>query len=171
MLKPLPIALALILAGARVVAQTPPPPPPAAAKAQAAAYVKAAGMSDLYEITSSEIALQKSRDAGVRRFAQAMVEHHRHTTAATVQAARQAGLTPTPPQLGGAKASIEELRRVKAADFDRLYIGQQAPAHQAALDLHQSYATNGDQPALKTSAQAAVPIVQQHIQMLSQLQR
>ncbi|WP_312490161.1 DUF4142 domain-containing protein [Sphingomonas sp.] len=171
MLKSVSIALALTLAGAPIAAQTPPPPPPAAAKTQAAAYVKAAGTSDLYEITSSQIALQKSRNEGVRRFAQAMIDHHRHTTQATVAAARQAGLTPMPPQLGGAKASIEELRRATPENFDRLYLGQQATAHQAALDLHQSYASSGDKAPLKASARAAVPIVQQHIQMLSQMPR
>jgi len=169
--KFLTLALVLGTAAAPAVAQTPPPPPPAAAKAQAAAYVKAAGMSDLYEITSSRIALQKSKNEEVRRFAQMMIDHHMQTTAATVRAAKQDGLSPMPPKLGAAEASIGELRRASAADFDRLYIGQQLPAHQAALDLHQSFAANGDKPALKTSAQSAVPIVQQHIQMLEQMPR
>lgn len=169
--KILSVALVLGIAATPVAAQTPPPPPPAAAKAQAAAYVRAAGMSDLYEITSSKLALQKSRNDDVRRFAQMMIDHHTRTTAATVRAARQDGLPPTPPRLGGAEASISELRRASADAFDRLYIGQQLPAHQAALDLHQSFAANGDHPALKASAQAAVPIVQQHIQMLQQMPR
>lgn len=169
--KILSVALVLGIAATPVAAQTPPPPPPAAAKAQAAAYVRAAGMSDLYEITSSKLALQKSRNDDVRRFAQMMIDHHTRTTAATVRAARQDGLTPTPPRLGGAEASTGELRRASADAFDRLYIAQQLPAHQAALDLHQSFAANGDHPALKASAQAAVPIVQQHIQMLQQMPR
>ncbi|WP_294271978.1 DUF4142 domain-containing protein, partial [uncultured Sphingomonas sp.] len=70
--KILSVALVLGIAATPVAAQTPPPPPPAAAKAQAAAYVRAAGMSDLYEITSSKLALQKSRNDDVRRFAQMM---------------------------------------------------------------------------------------------------
>ncbi|WP_454278363.1 DUF4142 domain-containing protein [Sphingomonas sp. Marseille-Q8236] len=168
--KILSVALALGVTAAPAIAQTPPPPPPAEAKAQADAYVKAAGTSDLYEITSSRIALQKSRNADVRRFAQMMIDHHQKTTAAAVRAAKQDGLSATPPRLGPAEASIGELRRASAQDFDRLYIGQQLPAHQAALDLHQSFAANGDKPALKTSAQSAVPIVQQHIQMLQQMQ-
>lgn len=169
--KILAIALVLGAAAAPAVAQTPPPPPPATAKAQGTDYVKAAGMSDLYEITSSKLALQKSKNDDVRRFAQMMIDHHTQTTAATVRAARQDGLSPTPPKLGAAQASITELRRAAAGDFDRLYVGQQLPAHQAALDLHRSFAANGDKPALKTSAQSAVPIVQQHIDMLQQMPR
>lgn len=165
------IALALALGTTSAVAQTPPPPPPSEAKVSAMPYVMAAGMSDLYEINSSQIALEKSRDPAVRRFAQMMIDHHQKTTAATMKAAQKAGLTPTPPALGtGATASINELQTASAADFDRLYIGQQLPAHQAALDLHKSYAANGEEAALKASARSAVPIVQQHLAMLQKMQ-
>jgi putative membrane protein len=149
---------------APLAAQTPPPPPPAEAKSSAAAYVAAAGMSDLYEINSSQIALQKSQTPAVRKFATMLIKHHQKTTATTMAAAKKAGLTPTPPALdAGATASINELQTASAADFDRLYLGQQVPAHQAALDLHQSYAAGGDQAPLRASAKAAVPIVKQHL--------
>ena len=158
--------LALALAGTSLtaVAQTPPPPPPAEARTQAAAYVMAAGQSDLYEINSSQIAVQKSQNAAVKRFANMLIQHHTKTTAATMKAARKAGMNPPPPTLTpGAAASISELQNASAADFDHIYLGQQVPAHQAALDLHQSYATGGDQRPLMASAKAAVPIVRQHL--------
>jgi putative membrane protein len=145
-------------------AQTPPPPPPPEAKMRAEPYVMAAGASDLYEINSSQIAVAKSSDPAVRRFAAMMIKHHQQTTAATVAAARKAGLTPMPASLdAGATASINELQTAAPADFDRLYLGQQVPAHQAALDLNKSYAMDGDKPALRASAKKAVPIVQQHL--------
>ncbi|MFB0873077.1 MULTISPECIES: DUF4142 domain-containing protein [unclassified Sphingobium] len=151
--------------------QTPPPPPPAEAKTTASAYVKAAGMSDLYEIDSSKIAVQKSKSPAVRRLAEMLIRHHQQTTAATVKAAGKAGLNPPPPALdAGHSASIAELQSASAADFDRLYLAQQVPAHQAALDLHRSYAANGDQAPLRMSAKAAVPIVEQHLKAAQALQ-
>ncbi len=159
------LSLLLITAtSAPLAAQTPPPPPPAEAKSSAAAYVTAAGKSDLYEINSSQIALQKSQTPAVRKFATMLIKHHQTTTAATVAAAKKAGLTPPPPTLdAGATASINELQTASATDFDRLYLGQQVPAHQAALDLHKSYAAGGDQAPLRASAKSAVPIVKQHL--------
>lgn len=152
-------------------AQTPPPPPPAEAKTSAMPYVMAAGMSDLYEINSSQIALQKSKTPAIRSFATMLIKHHTMTTAATMKAAKKAGLTPPAPALdAGATASITELQSASAADFDRLYIGQQIPAHQAALDLHQSYSTGGDQAPLRMTATTAVPIVKQHIAAALKLQ-
>jgi len=157
--------------GTASFAQTPPPPPPPEAKTVAMPYVMAAGMSDLYEINSSQVALQKSQTPAIRQFATMLIKHHQKTTAATVKAATKAGLTPTPPVLdAGATASINELQTASAADFDRLYIGQQVPAHQAALDLHQSYSSGGDQAPLRMSAKAAVPIVKQHLDSAIKMQ-
>lgn len=157
--------------GTASFAQTPPPPPPPEAKTAAMPYVMAAGMSDLYEINSSQVALQKSQTPAIRKFATMLIKHHQKTTAATVKAATKAGLTPTPSVLdAGATASINELQTASAADFDRLYIGQQIPAHQAALDLHQSYSTGGDQAPLRMSAKAAVPIVKQHLDAAMKMQ-
>jgi putative membrane protein len=158
-------------ASAPLAAQTSPPPPPAEAKTSAMPYVMAAGKSDLYEINSSQVALQKSQSPAIRKYASMLIKHHQATTAATMKAAKKAGLAPTPPVLdAGATASINELQTASAIDFDRLYIGQQIPAHQAALDLHQSYSTGGDQAPLRASAKTAVPIVKQHLDAAMKMQ-
>lgn len=167
------IALALASAAAAlpVAAQTPPPPPPAEAKSQAMPYVMASGQSDLYEINSSQIALQKSQNPAIKRFATMMIRDHQKTTANTMAAAKKAGLTPTPPMLdAGATASINELQTAAPGDFDRIYLAQQMPAHQAALDLQQSYASGGDQAALRANAKAAAPIVKRHLDMVTKMQ-
>lgn len=166
------LAAAALLAGTSIAtAQTPPPPPPAEARTSAMPYVMAAGQSDLFEINSSQIALEKSQTPAVRTFAQTLIKHHQKTTAATMKAAAKAGVTAPPPALApGAVASINELQAASPADFDRIYLAQQGPAHQAALDLHTAYASGGDQAALRASAKKAVPIVQQHLNMVAKLQ-
>lgn len=157
-------AAALVAITAPTLAQTPPPPPPPEAKTSAMPYVMAAGASDQFEIQSSQIALTKSPSPATRRYAQMLITHHSRTTAATMKAAMRAHLQPMAPMLDpGAAASIAELNAAAPADFDRIYFGQQVPAHQAALDLHTSYARGGDQLALRTSARAALPIVRQHL--------
>ncbi|MDB5683628.1 MAG: hypothetical protein JWM75_1326 [Sphingomonas bacterium] len=170
-LNAFPILIAAAAGVAPLAAQTPPPPPPPEAKTAATPYVMAAGMSDLYEINSSQIASQKSPTPAVRKFANMLIQHHQKTTAATMKAAKKAGLTPTPPMLdAGATASIAELQQAAPADFDRIYIAQQIPAHQAALDLHRSYSTRGDQAPLRMSAKSAVPIVRQHLDAAMKMQ-
>lgn len=171
MIKTFATGLALSLSTA-ALAQTPPPPPPPEAKTQAMPYVMAAGQSDLYEINSSQVALEKSQNPKVRQFAQMLIKHHQKTTAATMKAATAAKLAPTPPALDpGATASIGELQSAAPGDFDRIYLAQQVPAHQAALDLHRSYAAGGDERPLRTSAKSAVPIVQQHLNAAMKMQK
>ena len=171
MIKTIALALAIVAPLVPAVAQTPPPPPPPEAKTMASPYVMAAGMSDLYEIISSQVALEKTQNPAVRKFADMLIMHHQKTTAATMKAAQKAGLNPPPPALdAGATASINELQTASAADFDRLYLGQQIPAHQAALDLHQSYASGGDKAPLKMSARSAVPIVKKHLDAAMKMQ-
>jgi putative membrane protein len=165
------LAMAMGTAALPAMAQTPPPPPPPEARTQAAAYVMAAGQSDLYEINSSQVALEKTQNPALRKYANMLIKHHMKTTAATMKAATKAGLTPTPPALApGAVTSINELQTAAPADFDRIYLAQQIPAHQAALDLHQGYAGGGDQRPLKMSAKAAIPIVQQHLNAAMKMQ-
>lgn len=145
-------------------AQLQPPPIPAAAKSQAMPYLETAGMSDVYEITSSQIALKKSQNPELRRYATELIGHHTLTTNTALAAAKAGGVVPPPPVLNTQfRGLIAELDAAGPADFDRIYIGQQIPAHQGALELQTAYASGGDVASLRTAAKAAVPIIQQHL--------
>ncbi|MDY6925238.1 MAG: DUF4142 domain-containing protein [Pseudomonadota bacterium] len=126
-------------------------------------FVRMAGASDLYEIQSSQLVMQTTRDSGLRDFAQMMIDHHTMTTATVMEAARAAGLTPPPPALDASKTEmIRQLQAAQGMARDTLYKQQQVQAHREALTLHTSYARNGDTAQLKTAAGTAVPIVSRH---------
>lgn len=136
----------------------------------AAPFVAKAGASDLYEIQSSQLALQKSRSEDVRRFAQMMIDHHTKTTQQVAAAAKEAGMAPSPPKLEPAQAEmIAKLRSLSGDAFDRTYLTQQRTAHQQALALHSAYAERGDKPQLRKAASAATPIVQRHLTELESM--
>lgn len=133
-------------------------------------YVRMAAASDLYEIQSAQIALQKSRRQDVRQFAQMLNRHHRQTTRELMRAARTARMAPVAPALMPMQVGmIRELRQARGSTFDNLFIDQQVKAHEMALSLHRNYASSGDTPALKRTAQAAVPIIEQHLSRARQL--
>jgi putative membrane protein len=135
-------------------------------------FVMMAGASDLYEIESSRLALQKAQRADVRQFAQMLIEHHTMTTEQVTAAARAAGMNPPPPQLMPMQQRmLDELRAASNAEFDRTYVRQQIPAHEMALALHSNYARSGDTPSLRAAASGAVPIVTQHLQQARQMNR
>lgn len=172
----IPLRFAAVLLPAACIAispaaaQTPPvasqvrPPAPAEATRQAVPYLFMAGMSDVFEISSSQVALRRSQDPAVRRFATMLIDHHTRTTNQALAAAQQAGVMPPPPVLDGRhQMIITRLLAVPAAQFDRVFLEAQIPAHREALSLHQGYAAGGDTPQLRATAQAAVPIVQSHL--------
>ena len=166
------LALALSAAAAPAVSQTPPPRPPVEAMTKAMPYVVAAAMSDLYEINSSRIALEKSQNPKVRLFASMLIKDHTSLTAATMKAAQRAGVTAPPSVMdAGTTASIAELQNASAADFDRLYLGQQIPAHRTAFELHSYYSNAGDQRVLRENAKKAISRIGRHLDMAIGLQK
>jgi len=136
----------------------------------AQAFMAAAGASDLYEIQSSQLALDKSQNASVKEFANTMVADHTKTTQAVKDAAAEAGLTaPEPALTPEQQAMIDKLQPLSGHEFDVAYAEQQLPAHQQALLLMTNYAANGDTPALQKAARTAIPIIEHHLASLKQM--
>ena len=127
-------------------------------------YMQMAASSDMFEIQSSQLALQMSQNAAVRAFAQMLVTDHTRMSNEMRLAAATAGLPLTPPALLPRQAQmLEQLRAAPAGTFDLAYRDAQIMAHQEALQLHQNYANGGDHPALRTVATRAVPVIQGHL--------
>ncbi len=166
------LGAALAVAAPLAAAQMQPPMTPDLAQAmrQAQPDLFKAGQSDVFEISTSQMALQKSRDPAVRAFATMLIDHHSRTTNLALAAARTAGVTPPPPVLDARqRGMIDQLMAAPTAEFDRTFLSQQVPAHQEALALHSGYAQGGDTPQLRTVAQSAVLIVQGHLERAQQL--
>lgn len=152
------LALALAAVPAAAAGQ------PAEATTRAQPFLFTAGMGDVFEITTSQIALMHSSSREVRDYAQMMIAHHADTTNGALAAAARAGVTPPPPVLDAAHRNrITTLLNAAGPGFDRTYWSQQLDSHQAALALMQGYAANGDTPQLRAAATATVPIVQRHL--------
>ena len=134
------------------------------------AYLFYGGAGDIFEITTSMMAIQHSQNPQVRAFATMLIDDHTRLTNNALATATAAGVTPPPPELSPAqKAMIGQLIAAGPAGFDRAYLSQQVPAHQMALAMNKGYAARGDVPALRQGAQAAVPVIQGHLAQAQQL--
>ena len=135
------------------------------------AYIRAAGESDIYEITSSQLALQRTQMPEIRAYATMLIDHHTGTTNATLEAAKAGRVPPPPTVLGPDKrAMVRQLESAVGTTFDQLFVRQQVAAHEQALALHGAYARSGEVPTLRASAAAAVPIVTQHLEQARAMQ-
>jgi putative membrane protein len=129
-------------------------------------YMMMAASSDMFEIQSSQLALQASQNQAVRNYANMMIAHHQATTQNLMTAAQSARVTPPTPMLMPMhQQMLDQLRAAgTGAAFDAAYKQAQVMSHQEALNLHTNYAQSGDLPAFRQVAASAVPIVQQHLQ-------
>ena len=134
---------------------------------KAATFVEKAAASDLFEIEAAKLAAKRSTNAQVKKFAAMMEKAHTKTTEDLKAAIAASGAALTPPTALPAdlQDKLDDLNKADDKDFDKTYADDQVDVHQAALNLMQRYAQDGDTPAIKAFAAATAPKVQEHLNM------
>ena len=163
------IALLALVGAVPALAQQAPSTPGLHARTSSATYASMAASADNYEIESSKIMLGMAANPDVRAFAQIMIDDHTRTSAALIAAAKSLNVGATnllPPEA----AMLKNLRGIDKSKMERLYVDQQAMAHERALALHQGYAAQGENAALRAVAADAVPIIQRHLDEIRRIQ-
>jgi putative membrane protein len=150
-------------------------PPPAPVRASVAAtlddptIVAIFDAANSWDMETSQVALKKSRNKDVRRFATMMVHDHRAVRQLGRDLAHKLHVTPTPPGKEFAlyqdhEAAMKTLRRAKGPAFDKAYIDHEVSYHQAVIDA----VTNQLLPAtkngeLKALEEKVAPNFQAHL--------
>lgn len=133
-------------------------------------FVKEVSMSDIFEIESSKLALQKG-NAATKAFAQQMIDAHEKTTA-ELKGLIEAGKVTAPAATGmsdAQKKSFDELKDLSGKDFDDAYQDDQEDAHEDAVDVFKRYASEGDNADLKAWAAKTLPALEHHLKMAEDL--
>ena len=130
-------------------------------------FVQLAATSDMFEIQSSRLALDRSRNARTRAFAEQMIRDHTQSSQRLAQLAQANGIpmpTGLDPEQERMMAAISNTRRL----FDSEYFRQQALAHRSTVQAYQAQIASGYNNDLKAFAQQTLPVVQQHLEMAEQ---
>jgi putative membrane protein len=136
-------------------------------------YIPQAAIGDMYEVQASGIALARARSPEVKAFARMMMEDHKKSSAALRQFVADNPVNIAIPENMDARrnAMLSNLQSASDDTFDAVYVGQQAAAHQEAVNLHSSYSKRGDYPALKKLAQTTAQVVAGHKEAVAALER
>jgi putative membrane protein len=139
--------------------------PTPADETKADVFAAKAADSDLFEVEAAKLAAKRSTNAEVKKFAAMMETAHTKSTASLKAAIAASGAAITLPTALSADAQedLDDLTKADDKDFDKKYADSQVDAHQAALNLLQRYAQDGDTPAIKAFAAATAPTVQEHL--------
>ncbi|WP_407179744.1 DUF4142 domain-containing protein [Bradyrhizobium sp. STM 3562] len=136
----------------------------------AATFARTASASDAFEIQSSRLALERTRNPRVRVFAQRMMNDHSRTTAELSQTAPALVMFAGPGMPDERHAAmLSQLSSQSGPAFDRLYGQMQVAAHREAIALFSSYAASGDEPRLVSFARSTLPALRHHLAMARRL--
>lgn len=129
-------------------------------------FIMEASASDVFEIESSKLALQKGNEA-TKAFAQQIIADHEKTTAelkALIATGKVQG-NPVATLTEDFKEEVDDLAKLDGDEFNEEYIDDQVEAHEDAVDLFKRYAEEGENADLKAWAAKTLPALQHHYQM------
>lgn len=124
-------------------------------------FVEKAAIGGMFEVQSSEVALQKAKGQDVKSFARMMIHDHSAANKKLKAIAMKEHLS-VPGDLDQAnQGNLDTLRSTKGA-FDPAYVEMQRKAHTEAVSLFRMYAKDGEDPTLKAFAKKTLPTLEMH---------
>ena len=131
-------------------------------------FVMDAAHGGMAEVQLGQLALQRSTNPEVKRFAQQMIQEHSRANEELMRLATQKGITP-PTDVGPKyRAAMMRLMQLSGRDFDQAYMNEAGVnSHLESAAIYQRQAGLGQDPDLKAFATRILPRVQDHLQMAS----
>lgn len=122
------------------------------------------------EVELSKLALTKSKNAEVKKFAQMMVTDHSKVNAElkTLAAAKKVVL---PTEIDSAhKSMMDDLAKLEGTDFDKKYVDAMLSGHEDAVKLFEDQAKDNSDAEVKTFAANTLPKLKAHFEMIKKMQ-
>jgi putative membrane protein len=136
-------------------------------------FVRKASIANEFEIESSNLALEKSKNSKVKSFAQHMVDDHTQTGDKLKEALESSKSNAEPAESLDEKHQnlLNQLDGASGQDFDSQYISMQTKAHKEAVSLFSDYSKHGKDPALKDFAAETLPALKDHLKHVTKLNK
>jgi putative membrane protein len=132
-------------------------------------FAETATIANMFEIKTSQVALEKATSPATKTFAQHMIDDHTKAGEEMQPAADGEGV-----DLPGAldpqhQAKLDELTGSSGDAFDKAYLEEQLAAHEEAVALFKNYAADGPPGTLKEFAAKTLPTLQAHLEEVQKL--
>lgn len=125
-------------------------------------FVDQAASGGMFEVQSSQLALDRNVDQETQLFAQRMLIDHRSANEELMAIAQRQGLS-VPVQMQPKHADmLDELRGLQGEAFQRRYHELQEQAHQEAIALFENATESLQDPELTRFAERTLPTLTDH---------
>lgn len=143
--------------------------PGAPAPADSNAYLVDAYQDSLAEIQLAQLALQKSSNTDVTKFAQRMVDDHTAMNKEITSLAQQKNVSLPSSPSDDQKATSDRLSGLSGNDFDLAYIQENVSAHEKDVAGTRTQSKQGTDPDVKLLATVNLPILKTHLGIATEI--
>ena len=128
-----------------------------------------AAQGDMAEVSTSQMALKKAEDPGVKQVAQRLITDHSQSLQEGTGLATLLGLT-APKDAGVTNMAItKQLMSAKGKDFDKQYMAGQVETHENVVALYRMELSQGQNPQVKAFAAKYLPGIESHTAQIYQV--
>lgn len=131
-------------------------------------FVEKAAQSGMTEVALGKLALAKSQDEAVQKFAQRMVTDHGKANAELAAVAKAKGINPPKKLDDKHEAMMDSMKGKEGEAFDQAYSQHMNMDHSKAIDLFEGAAASGDE-AVAGFARKTLPTLKEHKSMAEKL--
>ena len=133
-------------------------------------FAKMASMGNAAEIKTARLALERSNNKDVKKFAKMIIKDHTKAGKELQKIAMQGNMAQPNALSEEQNEEYSKLQAATGADFDKMYIANAGlEDHQKTIDLFQKEADNGENADLKAFAAKTLPTLKGHLQAAQSL--
>ena len=132
-------------------------------------FAMKAAQGGIFEVSSSQIALNKTHNKQVMMVARRMVKEHSAANMELKTVAQDKGMTLPSETDPMHKAVIAKLHRQSGTAFDKTYMASQEAAHAATVKLFQMEIASGQDKDVTAFASKNLPEIEDHTKMIFQV--
>jgi predicted outer membrane protein len=129
----------------------------------AAVFLPKAAAGNRFEIVTGQLAQQRAQSDAVKALGAMFVADHTAALQQVTQVAETLGVSLPPGLDPMQQAIVDRLQTLTGAEFDAAWLQAQIPAHRMALRLHLRAAIRGENDAVRTLGQNALPVITKHL--------
>ena len=133
------------------------------------AFITSAAEANLAEIDTAKMIEQKTKDPGVKDFANLMVTDHTRASQNLATVAEMTGVTlPTTPGADD-RTQQNELKKLSGAKLTDAYVRDELTGHKQVISAFESEIEHGQNDTVKNYASQTLPTLQDHIRIAEDL--
>ena len=134
-----------------------------------AGFMAMVAQANLAEVDAGRLALKKSSNPDVKKFAQHMIDDHTQANSDLADLAHKKGMDLPSKADEAHQRELARLAEMSGAEFDRAYMTMMVNDHVKAVSLFEKNAQEAADPEVKAFAKKMLPTLQDHLKMARDL--